>query len=226
MHDLTLYGYWRSSATWRVRIGLHLLGVGYEYAPVHLVRDGGEQYMDDHIRRNPLGQVPVLTWNVDGQEHRLAQSLAILEYLDETTPGQILPTEPFARARARQLAEMVNAGIQPMQNLWMTRAITAGGADGRGIAREAIRRGLAAMQAECDLAAMLPTSAQPRTWLVGDSPTIADICLIPQLYNARRFDIDLSPFPALTRVDALADKHPAFRVARPEAQPDALHPTD
>ena len=224
MQDLTLYGYWRSSATWRVRIGLELLGVPYRCEPIHLVRDGGEQYGAEHLRRNPLGQVPVLTWEQDSRPHRLTQSMAILEFLDERTPGCLLPTEPFARARSRQLAEMVNAGIQPLQNLWLTRAVNEAGADGRAIGKEAIRRGLEAMQQEVELGAAAPVNAQPGNWLVDDSPTLADILLVPQLYNARRFGIDLSPFPDLLRVDALADAHPAFQNARPEAQPDAQLP--
>jgi len=222
---LTLYGYWRSSATWRVRIGLHLLDVDYTYAPVHLVEGGGQQHSAEHLARNPLAQVPVLTWTASGQAHRLTQSLAILEYLDEGTTGRLLPTESFARARARQLAEMVNAGIQPMQNLWLTQALNAAGADGRAIGRAAIERGLAALEAECILAAELPAVARPGTWLVGDAPTIADICLIPQLYNARRFGIDMAAFPSLLRVEATADEHPSFRLAHPDAQPDAVPPT-
>ena len=224
MQDLTLYGYWRSSATWRVRIGLELLGVPYLYEPIHLVRDGGEQYREDHLRRNPFGQVPVLTWEQDGRPHRLTQSMAILEYLDERTPGRLLPSAPLARARSRQLAEMVNAGIQPLQNLWLTRAVSEAGADGRAIGKEAIRRGLEAMQREVELEADVHVGAHSSTWLVDDSPTLADILLVPQLYNARRFGIDLSPFPDLLRVDTLADAHPAFQNARPEAQPDAQLP--
>jgi maleylpyruvate isomerase len=221
MHGLTLFGYWRSSATWRVRIGLHLLDVDFTYEPVHLVRGGGEQHLPDHLARNPLAQVPVLAWNVDGRAHRLTQSMAILEYLHEATPGRLLPHEPFARARARQLAEIVNSGIQPMQNLWLIQQMTAAGADGQEIARAAVARGLAALQREVELADELPPSARPGEWLVGDSPTLADIFLVPQLYNARRFGLDLGGLPDLLRVDALAADHAAFRAAHPDAQIDA-----
>lgn len=225
MNGLTLFGYWRSSATWRVRIGLHLLGLEFTYVAVHLVKDGGQQNSPEHRARNPLAQVPVLTWSVDGQDHRLTQSLAILEFLDEGTADSILPLEPFSRARSRQLAEMVNAGIQPLQNLWLTHTINQTGSDGRGIAREAIRRGLEALEAECDLASDLPLAARPGEWLVGNAPSLADICLIPQIYNARRFDIELTPFPTLHRIEQRASMHPAFRLAHPDAQPDAVPPT-
>lgn len=224
MNRTTLFGYWRSSATWRVRIGLHLLGIDFQYAPVHLVKDGGQQRSPTHRLRNPMEQVPVLTWTAQGHKHRLTQSLAILEYLDQHVAGSLLPSDPFPRARARQLAEMVNAGIQPLQNLWLMNTITQSGADGRAIAREAIQRGLAALEAECSLASELPTAAQPGDWLVGNAPSIADICLIPQIYNARRFHVDLAPFPTLRRVDQLAAEHPSFRLAHPDAQPDALPP--
>ena len=228
MIGLTLYGYWRSSATWRVRAGLHLKGVSFEYVPVHLVRDGGEQYGEAHLRRNPLGQVPVLAWtDVAGVEHRLTQSLAILEFLDETWRDRapLLPADPFARARARQLAELVNAGIQPFQNLWLIAAIDQAGAAGRDIGRRAIRKGLDALEAELELAGDLPEAARPGTWLVGDAPSLADICLIPQLYNARRFDLDVARWPRLARVEATAVVHPAFLAAHPDAQPDAVAAT-
>ncbi len=113
----TLYGYWRSSASWRVRIALQLKGIPYQVVPVNLVKDGGEQWQPEHQARNPMSQVPVLEWQQAGETRRLSQSMAIIEYLDETGPGpRLLPDEPFLRAQARMLAEHVNAGIQPLQN--------------------------------------------------------------------------------------------------------------
>ena len=222
MEAVTLYGYWRSSATWRVRTGLQLRRVPYSYVPVHLVKDGGEQNTPEFQRRNPLSQVPVLEWTVDGVPHRLTQSLAILELLDEldAAGAPLLPQDRFARARARQLAEMVNAGIQPFQNLWLTRTISAAGADGRAIGGTAIARGLDAIEAE--LAADLPAPGRPGDWMVGDAPSVADICLIPQLYNARRFGLPNDRWPRLAAVDAIAAEHPAFRLAHPDVQPDAV----
>jgi len=219
---LTLYGYWRSSATWRARTGLELRAVPYTYVPVHLVRDGGEQNSAEFLRRNPLGQVPVLEWTVAGVPHRLTQSLAILEWIDDvaTTGSALRPADPFARARARQLAEMVNAGIQPFQNLWLTKTINEAGADGRSIGATAIGKGLDAIEAE--LGADLPAVARPGRWMVGDAPSIADICLIPQLYNARRFGFSMDRWPRLAAIEAVAAEHPAFQRAHPDQQPDAV----
>jgi len=218
MDDVRLYGYWRSSASWRARIGLNLCGVAFDYIPVHLLH--GEHVAAEHLGRNPLGQVPVLAWtDAGGVSRRLTQSIAILELLAEQHPGALLPADVFARARARQLAETVNSGIQPFQNLWLTRRINAEpDADGRAIGKEAIERGLAAMERECGLAS---GDAAPGAWLVGDAPSVADICLIPQLYNARRFEIDVDAFPTLLRAEASAAEHPAFAGALPEVQPDA-----
>jgi maleylpyruvate isomerase len=222
---LTLFGYWRSSATWRVRIGLHIKAVPFEYVPVHLVRDGGEQHGDAHARRNPMAQVPVVSWSDGGGvEYRLTQSLAILEFLDEVWSDEppLLPRDPFARARSRQLAELVNAGIQPFQNLWLTKVIDEAGADGRDIARRAIARGLDALEAELELAGALPEPARPGVWLVGGAPSLADLCAVPQLYNARRFGLEMARWPRLTRMDQVAASHPAFLAAHPDAQPDAV----
>jgi maleylpyruvate isomerase len=224
----TLYGYWRSSATWRVRIGLHLKGIPFRTVPVHLVRDGGEQNQAEHLDRNPMGQVPVLSWMDDaGNAYRLTQSLAILEFIEETwtsDPG-LLPGDTFARCRARALAEIVNSGIQPFQNLWLLKTISGLGADGREVGRTAIAKGLHALQDEVELAADLPKAARPGDWLVGDAPTVADACLIPQLYNARRFGLDVDRWPLLAAIDRRAAEHPAFIAAHPDAQPDAVTTT-
>ena len=144
---MKLYGYWRSSCTWRVRIALSFKRLNHEVVPVHLVREGGEQHQLPHLRRNPMGQVPVLETR-DGRH--LAQSMAILEYLEENHPvPSLLPTHPFERARARQLAEMVNAGIQPLQNLTVLRRVSdVEGGDARDWARHFIERGLDAMERE------------------------------------------------------------------------------
>ena len=211
---MKLYGYWRSSATWRVRIGLHLKGLAYDYQPVHLAKDGGEQKTDTHRARNPLGQVPVLEVEADGQRVHLSQSLAILQWLDEVYPTPaILPADAIARARVRQLSEVVNAWIQPLQNLDTLARVEALGGDRSAWARSVIHDGLTALEAT-----VRDTAS---TFLVGDSPTLADICLVPQLYNARRFGADVTPFPTLLRVEAACNALPAFQAAHPDVQPDA-----
>jgi len=208
---MKLYGYWRSSASWRVRIGLNLKGVEVEHVSVHLVRGGGEQKEVAHLKRNPMGQVPVLELD-DGR--CLTQSLAILHYLDETYPDPpFLPTDPVARAHVRSMTQIVNSGIQPLQNLYTLRLIEAFGNDPSMWAGHHISRGLAALET---MAAPLAGSC-----LIGDHITTADMCLVPQLYNARRYNIPLHAFPTLCRVEETCREHPAFQAAVPEAQHDA-----
>lgn len=208
-----LYGYWRSSASWRVRIGLALKEVPYEYVAVNL--RSGEQRGDDHNGRNPLQQVPVLSWRDGDAPRQLTQSMAILDYLESQRPEPALfPADPFLRARAVQLAEVVNAGIQPLQNLDLLIRVQALGADRMAWGHDRITAGLAALQ---DLAA--PTAG---SFLVGDAVSIADLCLIPQLYNARRFGVNLEPLGLLTAVEARCAALPAFIAAHPDQQPDAF----
>lgn len=209
---LTLHGYWRSSASWRVRIGLALKDLAYAYAPVHLVE--GAQRGPEHLARNPAGLVPVLVVHDGAREHALTESLAILAFLDELAPTPaLLPTDPYARAHVRALAERVNAGIQPFQNLGTLAAVRARGADDKAWAAEWIAKGLTALEA---LAA-----PHAGAFAYGDTPGLADCCVVPQLYAARRFGVDLTPFPTLLRIDASAAAHPAFQRAHADAQPDA-----
>ncbi|AXA84734.1 maleylacetoacetate isomerase [Lysobacter oculi] len=217
MNDaLTLYSYWRSSAAYRVRIGLNLKGLVYETRPVHLVRDGGEQHAEDYRALNPQELVPML---VDG-ERRITQSLAILEYLDEVFPKPaLLPADARGRARVRSLAMLIACDIHPLNNLRVLQYLKRENA----LEQPAIdtwvlhwmREGFAAMEA------MLADAPGTGTFCHGETPTIADCCLVPQLYNARRFALDLSPYPTLVRIDANCLALPAFDVARPESQPDA-----
>lgn len=209
---MKLYGYWRSSASWRVRIGLGLKGLPYEYVAVHL--KDGVQHSDAHRARSPMAQIPVLEWDEGGAARRLTQSLAILEYLDELHPEPpLLPSDPYERARARQFAEVVNAGIQPLQNFRVGQELKELGGDYAVWSRRWIQRGLEALEA---LAAR-----DAGAFLVGDAPSLADLCLIPQLYNARRFGCDLQPLPTLLRVEAACEAIPAFQAAHPSVQPDA-----
>ena len=213
---LTLYSYWRSSAAYRVRIGLNLKGLAYGTRPVHLVRDGGEQHAEDYRALNPQELVPML---VDG-ERRITQSLAILEYLDETFPKPaLLPADTRGRARVRSLAMLVACDIHPLNNLRVLQYLKRE----NGLEQPAIdawmlhwmREGFAAMEA------MLADAPGTGTFCHGETPTIADCCLVPQLYNARRFALDLSPYPTLVRIEEDCLALPAFDAARPENQPDA-----
>ncbi|AUX45787.1 maleylacetoacetate isomerase [Sorangium cellulosum] len=215
---LTLYGYWRSSCSWRVRIALAYKGVEHAYRPVNLVRDGGEQLRDDYRTKNPMAQVPLLEFEEGGAVRRVSQSLAILELLEEWFPSPPLlppPGERYLRAKARQLAEMINSGTQPMQNTATLRCVKEElGGDERAFARRFIMSGLAAFQAAAgELAGR---------FCVGDEVTLADVCLVPQLYNARRYEVDLAPFATLTRIEAACLALPAFQAAHPDRQADAV----
>ena len=211
---MILYDYWRSSSAWRVRIALHFKGIAFERRVVNLIKDGGEQHTDAFRTLNPLGQVPVLVTQEKDGARTITQSMAIIGYLEETVPvPPLLPADPWLRARARQLAEIVNAGTQPLQNLTVLDHVEAQGLDREAWARHFIASGLAALEA-----ASQETEA---TFLVGDAPSIADLYLVPQLYNARRWKVDLAPYPTLVRVDATCAGLPAFVAAHPDAQSDA-----
>lgn len=205
-----LYGYWRSSSTWRVRIGLALKKVAYETVPVHL--KAGQQHSPEHQAKNPLAQVPVL--EID--DLRLTQSVAILEYLEERfAEPALLPAETAARARVRELTEVVNSGTQPLQNFGVLKHLgtTAPDADPAAWGRHFIERGLAAFET-C-------AARSGGRFSVGDQVTLADLALVPQLYNARRFETDLSQFPTLERIEDTCLSLDAFSESHPDRQPDA-----
>lgn len=213
---MRLYNYWRSSASWRVRIGLHLKGVAFEYVPVNLIAEGGAQNRPEYQALNPMRQVPSLAWEEGGVTRVLTQSLPILEWLDETHPAPaLLPSDPYLRARARALAELVNSGIQPLQNLEPQRYVREElKGDAAAWTRHFILRGARALEA---LAA--ETAGE---FLVGDAVTLADLCLVPQMYACRRFGVDVAELPTLCRVEARCAALPAFIAAHPDAQPDAV----
>jgi maleylpyruvate isomerase len=196
-----------------VRIALHMKGIRFERRVVNLIKDGGEQHADAFRALNPSGQVPVLIPDEGGRP--IAQSMAIIAYLEEQFPTPpLLPADAWRRARARQLAEMVNAGIQPLQNLSVLEYAQARGVDQNEWARHFIASGLAALEAAAGETA--------GAFLVGDIPTIADAYLIPQLYNARRRAVDLTPYATLLRAEAACAALPAFAAAHPDAQSDAV----
>jgi maleylpyruvate isomerase len=211
-----LHGYWRSSASWRVRIALNLKGLPYEYVPVHLVKDGGQQYQPAYREMNPLAQVPTLELpGPDGRPRFLAQSLAILEFLEERHPTPaLLPADAFARAAARQMAEAVNSGIQPLQNLSVLQHVKGElKADERAWCQRFIGKGMEALE--------LLARRHAGAFLVGDAVTVADVCLVPQMYGARRFGVDPAQFPTLLRVEQACAGLPAFQQAHADVQPDA-----
>ncbi|MCS6856264.1 MAG: maleylacetoacetate isomerase [Sandaracinaceae bacterium] len=211
---LRLYNYYRSSASYRVRIALAFKGIPYEYVPVHLIRGGGEQRSSEHHARNPMEQVPALEFTWRGERRVIAQSVAIIEFLEELFPEPpLFPRDPFWRARARELVEIINSGIQPHQNLTPTRMIDAL-VPGAGLkhAQHFNRIGLQALEERVRESA--------GRYAIGDEITVADVFIVPQLTSARRFEVDLSPYPTLLAIEANLASHPAFESARPERQPD------
>jgi len=214
---LRLHNYWRSSASNRVRIALGLKGLPYEYIAVNILK--GEQGSAVHTARNPMKQVPTLEiLEPDGRTIELRQSVAILEYLDERWPDPpLLPRGLEARAATRALAELINSGIQPLQNLATMKRVKEGGGDDRAWVQGFIRSGLAAFEAQ-----VLFTVGQ---FCVGDRPTIADCCLVPQLYSAERFGVAVDDFPVCRRILDACHELPAFTEAHPDKQPDAVAST-
>ena len=213
---LVLHSYWRSSAAFRVRIGLNLKGLPYEIAPVHLLRDGGEQHSAAYRAANPQQLVPMLQHG----DRMLRQSLAILEYLDEVWPEPaLLPATARGRQRARALAQLVACDIHPLGNLrvlqYFEREWSVPQPEREDWSRHWIAEGFAAFEA------LLAGDPATGAFCDGDAPGLADCCLVPQLYNARRFGLDLDPYPTLLRVEASCLALPAFDAARPERQPDA-----
>ena len=220
MPTFKLYSYWRASSSWRVRAALALKGIDYDYEAIHLVADGGQQHATGYANLNPMEQVPLLEVSFEsGEVARVGQSVAIMELVEELVPmPSILPGDPIERARCRQLAEIVNAGIQPMQNLAVIQHLRDElGEDHVAWCQRYISRGLAAF--ERTLADHTGAYSLP-----GPMPSMADVCLVPQLYNARRFKIDLEAFPRLLAIERACLAHPAFESSHPDHQPDAQVP--
>jgi maleylacetoacetate isomerase len=215
--SLKLYSYWRSSAAFRVRIALNLKGLIYDIVPVHLTEGGGQQHAAPFRKVNPQEMVPVL---VDG-ERVVRQSMAIIEYLDEAYEGErkILPATARERARVRSLAQMVACDIHPLNNLrvmqYMEREFNTPQVERDRWTQHWMREGFAAIEA------LLEDNPSTGIFCEGDEPSMADICLVPQVYNAQRWSVDMSEFPMIERISAECMKLEAFQRARPENQPDA-----
>lgn len=209
--DAILYGYFRSTAAYRVRIALGLKGLSAEGKYIHLRK--GEQTKPEYRKINPAGLVPY--WIDD--DLRLAQSLAIIEYLDETHPEPpLLPANPKARAIAREIALVVCCDIHPIGNLRVLNRLIdmdVGDAARTAWSQHWIEAGFEAI--ETRLARL------PGPFALGEQPTLADICIVPQVFNARRFNVDLSPYRRILEIDAVASKLEAFAAAEPGRQPDA-----
>ena len=213
---MKLFSYFRSSAAYRVRIALNLKGLTYEYVPVHLTREGGEQFSSEFRKLNPQALVPVLQ---DG-EHVLAQSLAIIEYLDDVHPHPpLLPKAPASRARVRALAQAIACEIHPLNNLRVLNYL----AGPMGVSDEAKRTWYHHWIAEGLSALETALASDPETgrFCHGDAPGLADCCLVPQLANARRFKCDVSPYQALLAIEKNCQALEAFQRAAPDRQPDA-----
>jgi maleylacetoacetate isomerase/maleylpyruvate isomerase len=210
---LTLYSAWRATAPYRVRIGLKLKGVAYDYVPVDLLK--GEQREAAYKGVNPQGLTPALDL---GDGHVLTQSLSILEWLEETIPEPaLLPRAPLDRQQVRCMAAIIACDIHPLNNTRVGRKLHQLGIPNDVQLKEWIqpwiRDGFDALE---------PMVARhSKGFAFGDAPTLADCLLVPQVYSARRYEVDLTPYPAIVAADAHAAEHPAFQAAHPNNQPDA-----
>jgi maleylpyruvate isomerase len=216
MAEFKLYSYFRSSAAWRVRIALNFKAITPDYAFIHLLKNGGEQHSEVFKDVNPQELVPALIHD----NHTIAQSIAIVEYLDEIKPEPpLLPKAPLARARVRQITYAIACDIHPVNNLRILQYLR----DTHGLSEEERARwqrhwialGFAAIET------LLAGSKETGCFCHGDAPTLADICLIPQMANGRRVNLDFTPYPTLLRIEKEALAHPAFAAATPQVQPDA-----
>lgn len=213
---LKLYTYYRSSSAYRVRIALALKELDYESIPIHLVKDGGQQTKSDYLAKNPAGLVPAL----ETEQGVLTQSLSIIEYLDDCFPERpLLPRDPAQRARVRAFAHGIACDMQPLNNLrvlkYLIHPLGVAEAEGKAWYQHWVAQGFTALEA------LLAQQADGSDFCFGDQPSMADCCLIPQVYNAVRFDCPLDDYPNIRRIDEHCRSLPAFQAAAPENQPDA-----
>ncbi|XP_026705767.1 maleylacetoacetate isomerase isoform X1 [Athene cunicularia] len=201
-----LYSYFRSSCSWRVRIALSLKGISYDLVPVNLLKDGGQQFSAEFKAVNPMQQVPAL--KIDGIT--LSQSLAIIHYLEDTHPNpRLLPQDLKKRAQVRMIADHIVSGIQPLQNLSILKQM---GEKKMEWAQNCIASGFQALEQ------LLHHTAG--RYCVGDEVSMADLCLVPQVFNAERFKVDMGPYPTITRINKALLELEAFKVSHPSRQPD------
>jgi len=202
-----LYSYWRSSCSWRVRAALAYKKIDYETKVVNLIKDGGQQHSTEYNHLNPAELVPTLF--ID--DHYITESLSILEYLEEThAEPPLLPADAFKRAQVRAIALEIVAGIQPLQNLAVLKYV--GDEKKNDWAKHFVSKGLSAVEK------MLGKTAGK--YCVGDAVTFADCCLVPQIYNAERFKVDMSQFPTIKRINDSLLQLDMFKVSHPQKQPD------
>jgi len=211
-----LFTYFRSSAAYRVRIALNLKGLGYDAVPVHLVRDGGQHLASEYRAINPSGLVPAF----QDDAITLTQSMAILEYLEEAYPDvPLLPKGAVARAHVRELAQIIACDIHPVNNLrvlkYLVKQLGLSDQAKTDWYRHWVIEGFQSLEAH--LARHLDTG----TFCYGHTPTIADCFLVPQVFNAQRFDIDVTAYPTISRINDMCVDLPAFKAAHPAQQPDA-----
>eukprot|EP01095_Lingulamoeba_sp_RSL-Kostka_P000254 TRINITY_DN1038_c0_g2_i1.p1 TRINITY_DN1038_c0_g2~~TRINITY_DN1038_c0_g2_i1.p1 ORF type:complete len:228 (-),score=84.07 TRINITY_DN1038_c0_g2_i1:81-764(-) len=212
-----LYSYWRSSCSWRVRIALELKNIDYQYKAVHLVKNGGEQHSDEFKAINPSEMIPalVLPYSENEEKTVITQSVAILEYLEEQTDLgnglKLLPEDPVERATVRKLVNAVASDIQPVQNLRILQKIGSEGKMEWG--KHWITVGFNALES------LLKNTSG--TYSFGDSITLADVCLIPQIYNANRFGVDMDAYPTINKIEENLKDNECFQRAHPSEQPDA-----
>lgn len=213
---IRLYSFWRSSAAYRVRIALNLKGLPYETVPVHLLNNGGEQHSPEFAELNPQELIPVLMHG----NRVLRQSMAIIEYLEDTWPEPaLIPTIVRDRQRVRALSQAIACEIHPLNNLrvqqYLEKTFKASEAQREAWTRHWIQVGFETFE---KLLAGNPSTGE---FCEGDVPTMADCLLVPQVYNAVRFKVDMAPFPTIRRVNEACQALEAFQAARPENQPDA-----
>ncbi|NEX60423.1 maleylacetoacetate isomerase [Noviherbaspirillum galbum] len=216
---MKLYAYFRSSASYRVRIALNLKGLDYEVVPVHLLKNGGQQFSQEYLQLNPDGLVPVLVDESTGGE-ALTQSLSIIEYLEETHPEpRLLPESPLDRAWVRSLALTIACEIHPLNNLrvlrYLMRELKVSEESKDTWYRHWCEHGLASVEK------MLSRDSRTGTFCYGETPGLADCLLVPQIANAQRLQCDLSAMPTIMRINAACQELEAFAKAAPAVQPDA-----
>ncbi len=215
--SLKLYSYWRSTASYRVRIALNLKQLDYEIVPVHLVKEGGEQHLPDYQQLNPARLLPTLV--DDDEDIILNQSLSIITYLDERypQPAPLLPAHAVEKARVTALAQDIACDIQPLGNLRVLNALksrfSASQDDVAQWAAHWIERGFEGIEQRLQ--------TQAGKYCFDFDVTLADICLVPQVYNAKRFGVDMSQYPLISKIADNCNRLPAFERALPENQPDA-----